>query len=395
MSTQVDEQLQEAVGKVHETARRGRPRSRNATDPRARARGDSRAPERLEAYDARWRNELMRFRFLVRPSTLLASMVAATAMLAGAGAGSPITVSLVASELAFAPGADAKVLVRVIADAPEGVSVILSVENGALIGVVAPNLVSPGLAEGVAFVRRETVGVATVRASINGIEVASTVVTFADPIVVGSPDFDLPLPSIQPDPETGPSIPDHDDHGPVDSAVGVVAIQADLKAGRQAAARTWRFEVVDALGTVAVTSVFPLSGNAPSFLKFSDIEPGRYTVRPVLGQDSGYSCTPGKLFEISAPVRVVVPGEAEARFTVSPCAAIAIPASQPTGAAPEGSPEPARIPGRLAPLPPATGNGLTDDGSVPEYVRETVGLTLLITIAVAILFWRMAARSRR
>lgn len=328
-------------------------------------------------------------------------MAAATAMLAGASAGSPVAVSLVPSELAFAPGADATVLVRVSADAPESVTLLFSVENGTLSGVVAPNLVSPGLAEGMAFVRRETAGAATVRASLNGVEVASTVVTFANPVVGGSPDFDLPLPSTQPDPAAAPDLPVNpevplnNDHGTVDGGVGVVSIEAHLKAGREAAARTWRFEVVDAIGKVALTSIFPLSGDAPSVLKLSDIGPGRYTVRPVLGQDSGYSCTPGKLFEISAPVHVVIPGQAEARFTVSPCSDNAIPSSQPADTDPDVAPVSPFVADRLAPLPPATGNGLTDDGSVPQYVRETVGLTLLITIAVAILFWRLAARSRR
>jgi hypothetical protein len=336
----------------------------------------------------------MRFRLSPRAISLVAGLAAATALMTGAEAASPVIVSLIPTELAFAPGADAKVLIRVQADDPESIGLVVTVDNGMLSGIVAPNRVSPGVAEGMAFVRRETDGVATVRARVNGVEVASTLVTFAEPVVGGSPAFDPPLPTTQPDPGQGVDAPSNQ---PASTApAGVVAIQANLQAGRDSAARTWRFEVVDAAGNVVVISAFPLSGDAPSVLKLSDVPDGTYTVRPVLGQDAGYSCVAGKLFEITAPVRVVVPGRAEARFTIVPCPAATNPSPQPTIAEPEPTPAAPPAVERAAPLPPATGSGLTDGGSeVPEYVRVTVGLTLLITIAVASLLWRLAARSRR
>ena len=326
-------------------------------------------------------------------------MVAAIAILAGAGAASPVTISLSPTALAFAPGADATVLIRVQAANPEGVSVHITVENGGLSGVVAPNLVSPGVAEGMAFVRRETNGVATVHARVNDVEVASTLVTFASSQVGGSGDFDLPLPSVAPDPLVGTRASGEE---PVSapSLSGTVAIQANLKADHDAAARVWRFEVVDFTGQVTLATAFSLSGDAPSAIKNSELPLGLYTVRPVLGQDAGHSCTAGKLFEISDPVRVVIPGLAEARFTIAPCPIVPSPVTVPAMAEPptppQATPASASVPERLAPLPPATGSGLTDGSSeMPAYVTLTIVLTLSITIAVAGASWLLAAHSRR
>lgn len=130
-------------------------------------------------------------------------------------------------------------------------------------------------------------------------------------------------------------------------AQGRVAVNVSLDAPADSAARTWRFELVDATGTVTRTISVPLSGELPDTVAaIEDVPQGDYTLRPVFSSDLGSDCATGAHFRVnseaaSVPVRPTGTG---ASFTISACEmsastdANAITASMPADLRPFGEP---------------------------------------------------------
>lgn len=103
---------------------------------------------------------------------------------------------------------------------------------------------------------------------------------------------------------------------------GRVAVSVALEAPPDAAARTWRFELVDASGDVASSISIPLSGEAPrAVAAIEDVPSGDYVLRPVFSSDLGSDCASGAHYRVNseaAPVPVR-PSGAGASFTISVC----------------------------------------------------------------------------
>jgi hypothetical protein len=228
----------------------------------------------------------------LRPHTLLLflALVLAFAVLAGgreAKASGPLIVTVQAPAGPALAGADATFIIRAEGDSPAAQSLDFSVVGGTLSGAVALNEVAPGVAEGAAFVRRETPGQVILTVLVAGRPVATGSVTYAD--------------------------------------AGRVEVQLALEAGHSAAARTWRFEVLDAPGNVVTALSIGTSGDAPLGVGRTDPLPfGSYSVRPVLRTDTQLSCSPGVTYEVSPPSGDMVsvsPGEplAPVRFSVRLC----------------------------------------------------------------------------
>ena len=105
-------------------------------------------------------------------------------------------------------------------------------------------------------------------------------------------------------------------------APGRIAISVNLQADSSAAARTWRFEVADANGTVVRSVSIPLSGEVPSAtMAVDDLPAGDYVVRPVFSADLGLECAKGALFRVNSEAALVPvrPTGAGASFTITPC----------------------------------------------------------------------------
>lgn len=116
---------------------------------------------------------------------------------------------------------------------------------------------------------------------------------------------------------------------------GRIAVSVALDAPVDAAARTWRFELVDENGGVTSSVSIPLSGEAPrAIAAIDDVPAGDYVLRPVFSSDLGSDCATGAHYRVSSeaasvPVR---PSGAGASFTISLCdssaaSAAAVPAS--------------------------------------------------------------------
>ncbi len=346
-------------------------------------------------------------------TTFLAIVLTAIAVVPSASALAGATITLEPTALAFAPGADASVRIRVEADDPESVSIDIVVEGGTLSGVVAPNLVAPGVADGMAFVRRGTPGTAIVSARLGGAVVASTLVTFAANEVGGSPDFDV-TPRVgsqnpQPKPAQTPVTPGARGPQPIAIAAGPVAVAVSLDAPSGAAARTWTFEVVDPRGAVVAAFTLPLSGGAlRASATTGELPAGRYTVRPKQSRDLGQSCAEATLFEVSANVELRVPTADSATFTIRPCSAAMTPmtpmtpmTTSPAASAPDDSRTPVidRVAGDReagTPLPPNTGTGLISGRSeTPGYLEVAVVLMFFTITATAGSLCLVAIRSQR
>lgn len=261
------------------------------------------------------------------------------------------------------------------------------VHGGTLTGVVALNSTGSATAEGTVHVARNTAGAARLRVLLAGQPLASAEATFAP--------------------------------------MGHVQVRVQLDAGIEAAARTWRFEVVNTSEQVVATLVAGTSGDAPVAIVSSAALPyGFYTVRQVLGSDTGVACTGRAFYEVVAPVSAATTLElaaasALAQFEIRPCAAlpadpqvnIPIDTLAPGGFGPGVIGDAGVLPGVTpindvrgaqqagdAPLPPRTGNSApgAPSGSWPQLAAALFGLLTLTSISA--LAWPVAApipRSKR
>lgn len=268
-----------------------------------------------------------------------------------AGAAPELSVAVYPTSPFFAPGSDALLIVRAEGDEPDLATLEFTVEGGVISAVLSLNLVSPRVAEGVVFIRRDSPGEATLTVFRDGAIMARGTAVFG--------------------------------------ASGRITVSASVDAGSGAAGRTWRFEVVDAAGTVADTLSLSTSGDAPTGSAQSAALPlGRYTVRQILGSDTGLACSRGAFYEVTAPAGAatmvdLAASEVAVQFAIRLCPGTpALEVSRPVD---EGVPDPGviddvrgtRTP--ATPLPPATGSGLQQTPSR----GATIALVLLACAAGA------------
>lgn len=232
-------------------------------------------------------------------------------------------------------GFDTALTVRAEGDQPELAKLEYVASGGEIVGVVSLNAVGAGVAEGNVLVRRDTPGEVTLVVKSAGVVVASGSAKFA--------------------------------------SYGQIQVSATLDADAHASARTWLFEVVDAAGAVVDTVSLGTSGGAPTGTADSSWLPyGAYTVRQVLGNDTRASCGGGAFYAVSSPVGGTASVQLSARsvsaaFALEPCEGlpvslgVSVPVDVIGAYSPIDEVLGARQPG--APLPPATGSGLTSQAN--------------------------------
>ena len=302
-----------------------------------------------------------------------------------AAAAHPITGTLIPGATAFTTGTDAAFSVRVEGQTSTLPSFDYTIEGGSLSGVLPPNPVAANVAEGTVFVNRETPGTARLTVSFAGEVLATAEARFG--------------------------------------AVGQLRVQTTLDAGPDAAARTWRYEIVNASGQVVSTLSLSTSGDDATGTASADAIPhGLYTVRQVLGGDTRTACVTGAFYEVTAPVgaSTTIRLDAESAtvaFTIRPCPdlpgslEVQVPvdtigpglaggvlgdADFLPGEEPINEVRGAREPGPGIPLPPNTGNSMEVATDPPS-----LSLLLLVTgaavMALPLVAWsaiRVSARAR-
>ena len=318
---------------------------------------------------------------------LLASLAAGLYLSAfgPAAAAQPFTVTVAPKQNAFPTGADAAFSVRVEGQTTALPSFDYSIEGGSLSGVLPPNPVAANVAEGTVFVNRATPGTARLTVSFAGEVLATAEARFG--------------------------------------AVGHLQVQATLNAGPDAAARTWRYEVVDTSGQIVSTLSLSTSGDdATGIASTGAIPHGSYTVRQVLGGDTRTACAPGAFYEVTAPAGAATTIQlsqdvATVAFTIRPCPdlpaslEVQVPVDTITpgsgggvvgeadslpGEEPINEVRGAREPGPAAnsPLPPSAGNTLSKASS-----SSSISLLLLVTGAAVMslspLAWSASRASGR
>ncbi len=313
---------------------------------------------------------------------LLAALAAAVAALTAlpAAAQTPFTVSVLAAA-PVQPGQQAAVTVRVEGQVTALPGFIYDVQGGTLVGVLAPTPVAAGVAEGTVFVRRETPGTALLAVSFAGQVLAAANITFAAP-------------------------------------AGTIRVETLLDAGPDAAARTWRYQVIDPAGVVVAELQTATSGDAPlGAATAANLPPGPYAVRQVLGADTALACAPGAFYAISQPAGAVAAvtlgaSPVTVRFTVVPCPdlpaglEVTIPVDTIVpgaggGVIGDAVPAPAeppfsevagvRQPGP-GPLPPAAGNSPAAAAPSPLSPLLAAGSLLFLTGSGALLLSRRRSR---
>lgn len=198
------------------------------------------------------------------------------------------TVSLTPSVATAPIGSDATFAVRLETSAATLPGLVFDVQGGTITGIVSPNVVSPGVAEGAVHVTRETPGTARLTASFAGEVLASADLTFAQ--------------------------------------MGAVSINLTTDVTPDASARTWRYEVVNTSGVVVSKLSIGTSGDAPRASATSALLPyGYYTVRQVLGGDTKLACAAGAFYQLTAPVSgettiELSASSASANFAIHLCA---------------------------------------------------------------------------
>ena len=309
----------------------------------------------------------------VRAAALALFVALAGAMLlASAGAASaqqPFTVSASAAAASYPAGADAAVVIRIEGNTASLPSFDYVVQGGTLEGVLPATPVAANVAQGTVFITRADAGLARVTVLFGSTELAATDVRF-----VGT---------------------------------GSLQVRATLDAGINAAARTWRYEVVDTAGAIVSTLNISTSGDAPTgSATVANLPHGAYTVRQVLGSDTGTSCSGSLFYQVaSAATTVQLAGtSATADFTIRPCPAlpddlqVVIPVDTiapgfgpgVVGDAAPGEPPFSEVAGvrqpGFIPLPPNTGNSaVAAETPLPVF---PVALGLLV-LALPLLGWSL------
>ena len=291
-------------------------------------------------------------RFVVRlpllPFLVLLTVLALAASAASASAAEPYTVSVSPASEPVAPGSTAVFRIRVEGQIAALPSFNYDVEGGTLTGIASLDPTAANVAEGAAFVTRDSAGTATL-----SVRLGSSV------LATGSARF---------------------------AATGSLSVNVTLNAGPEAAARTWRYEIVSTSGQVVATLSANTSGDAPATtVTATDLPYGFYTVRQVLSGDTRTSCGGGSFYEVQAPVSAATTIElasaaASVTFTIAPCPGlpdidVSIPidtiggpgtvgdADVEPGVTPVSEVRGTRQEGPGNPLPPAAGNAAPVSGT--------------------------------
>ncbi len=308
---------------------------------------------------------------ILAASTTLAILLAVTVSLAATNtrAATPLSILVYPTAPSFAPGADAAFIVRAEGDGAEFASLRFTAEGGKVTGVLGLAALAPAAAEGVVFVQRDTPGEATLTVHLGGQPVASGTAVFGN-------------------------------------TTGRIRVTTTLVADSGAAARTWRYEVLDAAGSVVESLSIGTSGDAPTAsVETAALPFGRYTVRQVLGGDTGTSCAQGLFYAVASPAGAATsvelgPGEVTATFSLQLCPdapgtlAVDRPIDEP--AAPIDEVRGTRTGG--TPLPPAAGSGLAVAGGGIT-ISDALLVLLLIAAHIALVpatwWWRHSSMVRR
>lgn len=312
----------------------------------------------------------------------IALLVLLMLVAAPTSAAAALHVSATPAAAAFPAGSTGIFVVRLEGQGTVLPSLQFEVEGGTLEGVVALNSIGPSTAEGAVHVRRDTPGTVRLTVSFGGATLATSEARFA--------------------------------------AMGSVNVRVALESDYNAAARTWRFEVVNASGQVVETLSAGTSGDALRTTVASSALPhGYYTVRQVLGSDTRTSCANGAFYEVAAPVSaattLLLDGpSADATFTIRPCAALPtdLQVSIPVDVVAPGfgggvvgeaevlPAEPpinevrgARQPGNI-PLPPRTGNTALESATALSPLVLVV-IVLLLSAPAALALGAARERSKR
>jgi hypothetical protein len=290
-------------------------------------------------------------------------------------------VSVAPTAEAFPVGETAIFRVRVEGHTENLPSFNFDVEGGTLAAVASIDPTAANVAEGAVFITRETPGTANLTVSFGSEVLATSQARFAN--------------------------------------MGTVGVNVTLNAGADAAARTWRYEVVSASGTVVATLTANTSGDAPSMQVASAPLPhGFYTVRQVLGSDTRTACAGGAFYAVAAPVSAettieLAANTATVNFTIVPCPDlpsglnVLIPVdtiAPPPGVVGEAEGAPGETPisevrgardeNPNVPLPPRVGNS-----EAPVEPNPSIWGLLLVTVAVTLMLapaaWVAAEVTRR
>lgn len=302
-------------------------------------------------------------RFLFASLLLLTLTVGALGGVRVSHAASLFAVSLTPATDTAPVGSDGVFIVRLQTNDTNLPGLIYDVEGGEITGIVSLNPTGTGVAEGSVHVRRETPGVARLKASFAGQVLATGDLRFAQ--------------------------------------MGAVSVKVSLDAGPDAAARTWLFEVTNTSGAVVGRLSVGTSGDASTGSATTALLPyGFYGIRQVLGSDTKLNCTVGTFYEVTAPVSAATTLElasahATTAFAINLCPGaptdlsvsipvdVALPALGDAfpGETPINEVRGTRQAGPGAPLPPNTGTGI-EAGGAPS---NTIFSPLLIALGVAFL----------
>ncbi|MGE3077168.1 MAG: hypothetical protein AB7N24_19630 [Dehalococcoidia bacterium] len=165
-----------------------------------------------------------------------------------------------------------------------------NVEGGSLAGVASIDPTAANVAEGTVFVSRESEGTVRLDVTFGGEVLASGQARFAH--------------------------------------VGDIDISVNLNADIDAAARTWRFEVLNTSGQVVATLSANTSGDAPhDLVRALNLPLGFYTVRQVLGGDTATTCDSGAFYRVLAPTSAqttleLASNSVSVSFDIAPCPGI-------------------------------------------------------------------------
>jgi hypothetical protein len=324
----------------------------------------------------------VRFLFLVLLLVLLAAVLVVNGGPTSAAAA--YTVSASASSSAFPVGGDGIFVVRLDGAFSAFPSFDYQVQGGTLTGVVALNSTGPASAEGTVHVTRDTAGTALLTVSLSGQALATA---------------------------EGRFVP-----------MGQVQVRVKLDAGIDAAARTWRFEVLNTSNQVVASLSGGTSGDAPVANFTSAALPyGFYTVRQVLGSDTSTACIGSAFYEVIAPVSASTTVElagatVQAAFEIRPCAAlpgdlqvnIPVDTVAPGGFGPGVIGDADVFPGETpindvrgarqagdAPLPPRTGDSPTEVQTSRSLATAAMLLGALSLLTIPALAWPAVAAARR
>lgn len=180
-----------------------------------------------------------------------------------------------------------------------------------------------------------------------------------------------------------------------------ITIRVHLEAGSLAAARIWRFEILDASGGAVDSVEVPLSGDATSAARESRPLPdGDYTVRQLLGNDMALACAPRVFYANNAPERAVRldPPGAAVDFTITVCPdapggvdvnrPIDTVSQTPTGVIDDV--QGTRVAGGQTPGAPGTGSGM-----VNATAHSVPGTPIIAAVAVLMLVAPVAIHAIR